>query len=376
MARPPVVPALRTTTRTVLYVSNHGEIVGGGELSLLDLVAALDRARWTPIVVVPAEGEVADRCRALGVAAGVVPLPRLRRPHPEIVRSVVALRSLARDRGAVLLHANGSRAMVYAGLAGRLGRRPVIWHVRVADRDRLLDRLLVRLASAVIVNSEAVGRRLGWAPPGKVRSIPNGVDLARFAPRPLEAGSRRSLGLPEGGPVVASVGRFVPYKGYAHLVEAAALVARDRPDAHWLLVGDGEQRGELERRCRALGLGGTIHFTGWRQDVPEILAASDVFVMPSLGEHFGRVLVEAMAMGKPVVATDAGGTPEIVLDGETGLLVPPAEPEPLARAVLALLNDGARAQRLGAAGRRRAEARFSLARHAAAVEALYDEVLA
>lgn len=120
---------------------------------------------------------------------------------------------------------------------------------------------------------------------------------------------------------------------------------------------------------------GKIHFTGWREDVPEILATSDVFVMPSLGEHFGRVLVEAMAMGKPVVATDAGGTPEIVLDGETGLLVPPGQPEPLAGAVLALLNDAARAGRLGTAGRCRAHADFSLARHAAAVQALYDELL-
>ncbi len=364
-----------TTGRHVLYVSNHGEIVGGGELSLLELLGALDRARFCPIVIVPEEGGVSDRCRARGVAVCVVALPGLRRPQPRIVRSVVALRGVARDRGAVLLHANGSRAMFYAGLAGRLLRRPVVWHVRVADGDGLLDRVLMRLASAVIVNSHAVGRRFGWAPSGKVRCIHNGVDLARFTPRPPEAGYRRALGLPEGGPVVASIGRFVPYKGYAHLIEAAALVARARPDAHWLLVGEGEQRGELERRCRTLGMDGKIHFTGWREDVPEILAASDVFVMPSLAEHFGRVLVEAMAMGKPLVATDAGGTPEIVLHGETGLLVPPGRPEPLAGAVLALLNDSARAERLGTAGCRRARAAFSLARHAASVEALYEELL-
>lgn len=364
-----------TGARPVVCVSNHGEIVGGGELSLLDLQAALDRVRWSPTVVVPAEGRVADRCRALGVAVCVVPLPGLRPPGPRAVRSVIALRRVAGDRGAVLLHANGSRAMFYAGLAGRLLRRPVIWHVRVADGDRLLDRVLMRLARAVIVNSRAVGRRFDWAPPGKVRCIHNGVDLARFAPRPHEAGYRRALGLPEGGPVVASIGRFVPYKGYAHLIEAAALVARARPDAHWLLAGEGEQRAQLERRCRTLGMDGKIHFVGWREDVPEILAASDVFVMPSLGEHFGRVLVEAMAMGKPVVATDAGGTPEIVLDGETGLLVPPGQPERLAGAVLALLTDAARAERLGAAGCRRARADFSLARHAASVEALYEELL-
>ncbi len=363
-----------TEAQPVLYISNHGEIVGGGELSLLDLLAALDRGRWSPVVVVPTEGGVADRCRALGVAVCVVPLPGLRCPRPAIVRSVLALRRVARDGQAILLHANGSRAMFYAGIAGRLLHRPVVWHVRVADGDGLLDRLLMRLASAVVVNSQAVGRRFDWAPSGEVRCIHNGVDLARFTPRPPEAGYRRALGLPEGGPVVTSIGRFVPYKGYTHLIEAAALVARARPEAHWLLVGDGEQRGELERRSRALGMDGKIHFMGWREDIPEILAASDVFVMPSLAEHFGRVLIEAMAMGKPVVATAAGGTPEIVLDGETGLLVPPGQAAPLAAAVLSVLGDPALAERLGAAGRRRAVADFSLTRHAAALAALYEEL--
>jgi glycosyltransferase involved in cell wall biosynthesis len=359
----------------VLVISNHGEILGGGEISLLSLLEGLGRSRWTPIVVVPVEGAVASRCRTLGLPVHVIPLPTIHRPGPALLRSMMALRALIRSAGASLLHANGSRAMFYAGLAGRLSGRPVIWHVRVAHRDSLLDPLLTRLASVVIVNSNAVGRRFSGTSGGKVHCIYNGVDLKRFSPRQPPPGLRASLGLPDGLPLVGSIGRFVPYKGYAYLLEAARLVRDVKPAAHWVLVGDGELRGELERQRRTLGLETQVHLPGWREDVPDLLALCDLFVLPSVVEHFGRVLIEAMAMGKAVVATDAGGVPEIVIQGETGLLVPPAQPKDLAEAVLTLLEDAPRAQRLGMAGRRRAETTFSLARHVEAVETLYREVL-
>jgi glycosyltransferase involved in cell wall biosynthesis len=175
--------------------------------------------------------------------------------------------------------------------------------------------------------------------------------------------------------VVVSVGRFVAFKGYRYLLEAARQVEKRAPGVHWVLVGEGELRGELERLCQNLGMEAQVHFTGWREDTPDILALANLFVLPSLGEHFGRVLIEAMAMGNAVVATDAGGVPEIVDHGKTGLLVPPANPEAIADAVLTLLADPARSAQLGAAGRRRAEAEFSLTHHVQAIEALYEEIL-
>ena len=363
-----------TPTR-ILLVSNHAEIVGGGEISFLALLEGLDRSRWAPVAVVPSEGEIARHCRDLGVTAEVIPFPSLRRPGPAIFRSVAQMRRLIRTAGVRLLHANGSRAMLYAGPAGRLGARPTIWHVRVADRDPLLDRSLACLARAIIVNSNAVGRRFAWAPPGKIRCIYNGVDLQRFSPRQPPPGLRRSLNLPEDVPVIVSVGRFVRYKGYDSLLEAARLVHAARPEVHWALVGDGELRGSLEAQSQAYRLETCVHFLGWRQDVPDILAQADLFVLPSLGEHFGRVLIEAMAMGKAVVATDAGGVPEIVIHGETGLLVPPGDPRAFAGATLNLLEDPRRAALLGIAGRRRAESTFGLPAHVEAVERLYAELL-
>jgi glycosyltransferase involved in cell wall biosynthesis len=358
---------------SILVVSNHGHVVGGGELSMLDLLRGLDRRRWAPALVVPEDGAVAARGRDLGLPIHVVPLPTLRRPGYDMVRSVRTLGRLARTTGAALIHANGSRAMMYGGLAGRSTGRPAIWHVRIAESDGVVDHALYALATGVIATSGAVGRRFGKA--GKVRLVPNGIDLARFTPRAPSPALRVALGVPPSSPLVLSIGRFIAEKGHRHLLEAAAQIERTGAGVHWVLVGAGELEELLRRQARALGLESQVHFTGWRDDVPDVLAVCDVFVLPSESEGFGRVVVEAMAMARAVVATTVGGVPEIVRDGETGVLVPPAAPAALAAAIRSLLDDPARAARLGAAGRTRAESRFSLTAHVDGVERVYAEVL-
>jgi glycosyltransferase involved in cell wall biosynthesis len=363
----------RGRATSILVVSNHGRLVGGGELSLMDLLGGLDRDRWAPTLVVPEEGAVASRGRDLGLAVHVVPLPTLRRPGPAILNTVRTLGRLARATGAGLIHANGSRAMFYAGLAARAVGRPAIWHVRIAESDGLADRALHALATSVIVTSRAVARRFRPTSP-KVRLIPNGVDLAHFTPRSPSAALRAALGVPPSAPIVLSIGRFVAEKGHRHLLEAVARVERTRPGVHWILLGDGELADELRATARRLGLEAQVHFGGWRDDVPDVLALCDVFVLPSESEGFGRVLVEAMAMARAVVATAVGGVPEIVRDGETGILVPAAAPAPLADAIRSLLDDPAHAARLGTEGRARARAAFSLTAHIAAVERVYAEL--
>lgn len=357
----------------ILVVSNHGDVVGGGELSLLGLLGGLDRRRWAPTLVVPMDGTVAEGARNLGFPVEVIALPTLRRPGAAVVRSVLALRQLTASVGAALLHANGSRAMAYAGSAGRLARRPVIWHVRIADRDPFLDRPLGALATLVIVISRAVKRRFSTTLAPKIRLVYNGVDLERFRPRPPDAALRQTLGVPDAVPVVGAVGRFVTFKGFSDLVDAAARLQRAMPEVHWVVVGDGPLRADLEARSESLGLKAHVHFAGWRDDVPDILALCDVFLLPSVSEHFGRVLIEAMAMARPIVATEAGGVPEIVVSGQTGLLVPPEDPQAMALTVETLLRDRSRAGQLGIAARRRAESTFSLAAHVAAVERVYRE---
>jgi glycosyltransferase involved in cell wall biosynthesis len=291
---------------------------------------------------------------------------------------VTRLREIIRVIDAAIIHANGSRAMMYAGLAGRLEGRRVIWHVRVADSDRLVDRLLSRLAHRIVVNSLAVGRRFPYVAPQRLLCIYNGVELEEYEPS-THSGTyaiRKQLGIPLHVPVVMSIGRFSPEKGHEYLLNAAKLLFATKPDIHWVLVGDGEQRAELQGRCRDLGLADRIHFPGWISEIPAVLAACDVFVLPSLSEGFGRVLVEAMAMSKAVVATNTGGVPEVVVPGETGILVPPGDAEALARGVRGLIANPHLAEFFGNNGRRRVEHRFSLRHHVDAVSGVYDALVA
>lgn len=361
----------------VLLVSNHGDIVGGGEESLLTLLKGLDRSRWSPRVVVPGEGVVAARCRALGLSTHVIPLPSLRRPGPAMLQSLAAMRRLVQETGATLLHANGSRAMFYAGLAGRRTGRPVIWHLRILEADPTLDWLLVRLATRTIANSAAVRERLRRWPLAHARCsvVPNGLDLDSFLPSRESERVRQSLGLAPTDRVVGNVGRLVPFKGHRYLLEAFAILRLTCRELRLLIVGDGPEREALERQARALKVAQDVHFPGHREDVADLLSVMEVFVLPSLAEHFGRVLVEAMAMERPVVATAAGGVPEVVEEKVTALLVPPGDAGALAGAIQTLLNDPVRARAMGQAGRRRVEEQYTLRRHAEQIEAVYREVL-
>ena len=181
---------------------------------------------------------------------------------------------------------------------------------------------------------------------------------------------RRALGIPADAPLLGTVSRLVPVKGLIHLVAAIPEILRRCPRAHLALAGDGEERELLAAQAAALSVADRVHFLGFRDDVPAVIGALDLFVLPSLNEGLGKVLVAAMALGVPIVATKVGGVPEVVEDGRQGLLVPPADPAALAKAAITLLEDRAAAAAMGAAGRARAE-RFSADVMLARLAALY-----
>ena len=264
--------------------------------------------------------------------------------------------------------------MIYGGIAAKLAHCPVVWHVRVMDSDGLLDRGLHRMATRVIVNSQAVRHRFSWAHAEKIHCIHNGIDTIHFAPRSPDSLARAPLRLADHDRVVVSVGRFVAYKGYEDLLRAWRQVLLVIPRTTLVLAGDGPLRNDLEKLAETLGIAHQVRFIGWIEDVRPILALCEIFVLSSHGEHFGRVVIEAMAMGKAVLATRAGGVPEIVVPYETGLLVPPADPARLTEAMLDLLSHPSQSVKYGEAGRRRVEKHFSLNRHVEAVEQVYQAV--
>jgi glycosyltransferase involved in cell wall biosynthesis len=206
-------------------------------------------------------------------------------------------------------------------------------------------------------------------------TIHGGNSLAQFrSTRVNVTVKRKELGLPPEGPIIGTVGRLVPIKGHTWLVRAVARVLVEFPQTCVVLVGDGPLLGELKDLAAELGISPHVVFLGTRHDIPECLAVLDLFVLPSLNEGMGRALLEAMAVGCPVVATRVGGIPDIVADGTTGLLVPPRDDRALAEAILTLLWDPSRRAAYGEAARRHVDGRFDVETMVRNIERLYDEV--
>jgi glycosyltransferase involved in cell wall biosynthesis len=248
---------------------------------------------------------------------------------------------------------------------------------------RLNTRLLAASAERIICVSEtvrAVFRR--WnVPDVQLALVPSSVDLDRFRPEISGAAIRREFAIPPGAPVIGTVGSVDERKGQIHLVEACRLIRGRHPALRCLIVGytnEGpaaqvEYLRLLRARATALGLDGSVTFVPAREDVPEVIAALDILVQPSLTEAGPRAPLEAMAMARPVVGTRVGGTAEEIVDGETGVLVPPGVAGPLAEAISGLLDAPDERRRLGQAGRVRVEQRYSLAATADLIERIYRE---
>jgi glycosyltransferase involved in cell wall biosynthesis len=365
-------------TRRVVHFVDSAEF-GGTEQVLLTLLEGLDPGRWRCSVLHHAEPgleRLIARAGRLGVEVQSVPRLSGRRGLAGLPRLVGELRRRCPD--VFHAHLNWPLACTYGLMAAALARVPAV----VATQQLFVDgqsrwtTLLHKVVSAwvdrYIAVSGAVARGLGDVcifPGRKIEVIRNAVTLARYdhpsGPPPA------AVPLAAGRPVVLSVARLHRQKGLSYLVAAATLV----PDAIFLVAGHGTEDGRLRAQARAVGVADRFLFLGHRDDVPELLGACDVFVLPSLYEGLPVAVLEAMAAGKPVVATAIRGTDEAVVDGETGLLVPPGDASALARAVRTLLSDRVYASRLAAAGRRRARERFSAESMVERVSGLYEGVL-
>jgi glycosyltransferase involved in cell wall biosynthesis len=369
----------------VLYLHNP-HFMGGGEMSLLQLIGALDRSQCEPYVLSAPYQPFLDELASLDVPVEVCEFPPLR-PHRlgAARRCLDAIRSAAQRWDVDLLHGNAPRVNLMAGLASR--GRPVkaVYHVRnlLLEGDWIdLDYWSSWMADAIICNSQATHERFHRRGPFTPRTfvVPNGVDLDVYHPDLNPETIRETLGLPERALVVGTVGRLHPTKGQDTFILAAHRIVRDRNDVHFLLVGEDTTphrscEAHLKALSKQLGLEDRVYFMGFRSDVPQVLAAMDCFVLASIREPSGRVTQEAMACGRPVVATRSGGTVELVQDEKTGYLVPPKNPETMAQRMLELLADSALRTTMGQAARAWAEAHFGIDVHAQGVLRSYESIL-
>jgi glycosyltransferase involved in cell wall biosynthesis len=300
---------------------------------------------------------------------------------PRILSDLV---SLARERRARILHVHGYAAADFGRLAARATGARLVLHEHFADPrmpvyQAVADRLLAPLTDRAIAVSRSTRTFLieeRGVPPARVRLIYNGAPLDEFAPAGAERARRvrLELGLPTDAPVVGSIGRLNAQKGHRYLVEATPRLLAAQPAARVLIVGDGDLAGELREQARQLGVAARVVFAGHRSDVPDLLAAVDVFCVSSLYEGTPLALFEAMAAGRAVVSTSVDGCREVLEDGDTGLLVPPEDADALAEALVRVLGDP---ELRAGLGRRALEAsrRYDVRSCVAQMEALYDEVL-
>jgi glycosyltransferase involved in cell wall biosynthesis len=283
-------------------------------------------------------------------------------------------------------------AEIWGRLAGWLTGRPTVSTVHVPryfnytspkSRHRLVEAIAMytrkHFGHIVIAVSEALRRdhiSRGF-PPKKIKAIHNGIELAEYdLPPDLSRASRRAeLGIPADAPVVITLAVLREGKGHHTLLTAVPTVLQRKPETKFLIVGGGPLEGQLRDHVRNEGLIQSVIFTGMRHDVPLLLGLADVSVLPSEHDPLPTVVLESMAMRLPVVGMNSGGVPEMIVDGQTGLLVPPRDPRALSEAILALLIDPARAKQMGESGRARVEVEFNALGWARKMEAVYDEIL-
>jgi glycosyltransferase involved in cell wall biosynthesis len=364
---------------------------GGTERQLVYLVRGMDRSRFDlHLGCFRREGAFLADVEAEGLPLRDYPIRRLY-GYRTLRRQLRMARDLRRDR-IDIVHAHGFYANGFAVPAARMARAPVVLasirdtRENMALGHRRFEKAICRLADGVIVNAEAIRRLLvaeGYDP-AKITVVYNGIDLDAFDRGGRAPGLRKELGLEDDAPLVAVMGRLARHKGVEHFLAAAAALAARHPRVRFLVVGDTHEidvgnagyREELERRAADLGLGRRVVFTGFRSDVPAVARELAVSVLTSFIEGLSNVLLESMAAGVPVVASSVSGNPELVEDGENGLLVPPGDPPALAAAIDRILREPELARRLGRAGRRRVEERFTLERLVRDTERVYVNALA
>ncbi len=360
----------------VLYTINRMD-VGGSQTHLIQVLRLLDRDRFEPLLCcLTGQGALLETARATGATVVGAGLGGLK--SPGAVAALGRLGGFMRRERIDIVHNYLLRANVIGTLAARAARVPlVLTSKRGCHERRGLElvgaRLSNRLADCVTANANAVRAFVHeneGCPLEKMVVIPSGIDTDRFAPRPA-ADFKARLGLPSDAPVIGVVTRMRVRKGVEEFLRAVAEVRRRRPAVRAVVAGEVDLDDELRALVEAAGLREHLHLLGRRSDMPEVLSAFDVFVLSSHDEGMSNAILEAMAMQRPVVATDVGGTGEVVQEGRTGYLVPPKDPGALAAALERVFADAPAAQALGARGREVVVAGFSARAMVRQMEALY-----
>ena len=368
-----------TASRVRVVYLAHAFMVGGAEEMVLNLVRHLPD-RFEPIVCgIHEAGPIGEEIARTGTPVTVLGLnPGIRRPW-----DVARIQRYLTETRPRIVHTFLLTASLYGRFAAMLARVPIVigTEVNIYENKRgshaMAERLLMAGTDRVVVSAESVREfyiRQVHANPAKVEVIYNAVDWSQLQTTMTREAMRAALGISSTAPVAGIIARLTEQKGHRYLFEAMASAPALR-DVHLLVVGDGDLRGAIRAQVDAAGLSSRVHVLGARRDLGNLLAAMDVFVLPSLWEGLPLSLVLAMGAQLPCVATSVAGIPEVVEDGRTGLLVPPGDSVALASALTRLFGDAGLRQRLGRDARAAVLPRFGVDGYVSAVTRLYDRLI-
>ena len=357
----------------------HGLRSGGMELGVVKLVNRLDPASVRSAICSTTPAARSLKCE-LPPAVSLFELRRRNGNDPMLVRDLYRL--FRRERPHVV-HTHAWGTLVEGLVAARLARVPVVVHgehgtLQLKAHQRWVQKRAWASVDQLLSVSSRLAERISREtafPLTRIRTIRNGVDLSRFGHLPREA-ARATLSLPADARIAVAVGRLVPVKDHLTLIEAIGALRRRGVDVSLAIAGEGALRAALVERAAALGIRDQVYFLGHRSDIEVVFAAGDVFVLSSESEGLSNTILEAMASGLAVVATSVGGADEMVQDGLTGVLVRPGARDELASALAAVIEDDVLRRQMGAAGRARAEAEFSLSTMVQRYESMYVELAA
>ena len=386
--------------KRILFVSPHAGLSGAPKCVLI-LAEQIDKSKFLPIVVCPPGGVLADDLRERGIEVQIISKGGFEnvgvRGFRNLsffgkikfglvqIRYMVSLARIIIREGIDLVHIN-TMMEPFGAIAAKMCRRRIVWNVLEIFPDsgvsRILTSLIEHLADMIVIVSNAVGQRFKGISGGKIdkwRLVYIGIDPEKFSSCFRGGRVRDEFGISGSSPVVSFIGSLGPRKGTHFFVQAAAQILRSHPNTTFLVLGIAPRGSVYEKRVHnlvaELDLGEKVIFAGQRKDLFDVLDAIDILVVPSLQEPFPWIILEGMAMGKPVVASDVGGIAEAVLDGVTGILVPAADSGAISSAVVSLLGDRDKAISMGQRGRERVLTLFPQDLYVRNMEKVYSEVL-
>ncbi|HEA47479.1 MAG TPA: glycosyltransferase family 1 protein [bacterium] len=348
---------------------------GGQERRTFAEAVEFKKRGYRVILVVQPGSELGKHAKEVGIE-----VREIRMWNKDIPKAFFQLFSLMRRERVDIVNTHSPKDSWIASFAARLTFRPILLrtrHITVPISNHPLN-IVYKMPHKIITIGGAIRKamiEINRFPSEKIVSIPTGVDLDRFNPDKVKGNIRKELGIDQDTPLVGSISIIRTEKGFPYFLEAAQEILKVKPETRFLIVGHEPKGDTVAQEVRKRGLGDKVFMPGLREDIPNILARLDVFVLCSLREAFGQAIAQALAMERPVVATNVGGIPELIKDNQTGLLIPPADSKALARAILELLENREKAKRLGKNGRRLIEKKFSQETMIERIEDLYQELL-